>query len=71
MKGVVKSIPQLGHMYYNGLGTQKNIQKAKELYMDGIKVKNLKSLNGLGLMYLRGDIGEKDYIRAYQLFKSI
>lgn len=57
-------------MYYYGLGVQQSYSKAKELFMEGVKLKNLKCLNGLGLMYLRGHTEKQNYIRAYQLFKS-
>lgn len=60
----------VGYMYYQGIGVDKNLKKAYEIFRGGEFKKNFKCFNGLGLMYLRGDYLEKNLTRAYKLFKG-
>ena len=60
----------VGYMYYQGIGVEKNLKKAHEIFKGGEAKKNFKCYNGLGLMYLRGDYLEKDLTKAYKLFKG-
>ena len=60
----------VGYMYYQGIGIEKNLSKAYEIFRTGETKKNFRCYNGLGLMYLRGDHVEKDLSQAYSLFKG-
>ena len=75
MKGDDHSLAMVGFMYYYGLGVQRDIGFAREMFLKGIKKNIGLCYNGLGLMHLRGDYaagkaGSPDPVRAFKLFKS-
>ena len=60
----------LGFMYNNGNGVEKNEQKAAELYKKACNGGEMNGCYNLGLMYADGNGVEKDLSKAVELFKK-
>lgn len=56
----------LAQHYQQGLGVEKDSQKAMELYLRASDLGDLKSKYNIGLMYLKGDGVSKDYDTAFK-----
>lgn len=55
--GHTKAMANLGNMYYNGLGTQQNLQEALRYFQKAAEKDNAAATNSLGVMYLKGEGG--------------
>jgi len=59
----------LGWCFENGIGVDKNVQKAVELYQEAVKQKNVFAYVSLGLCYKKGIGVEKNIPKAIELFQ--
>ncbi|WP_457814080.1 tetratricopeptide repeat protein [Sinorhizobium meliloti] len=57
----------IGRLFEMGLGTDKDMRRAAELYAAAVSKKSAKAENRLGLMYLKGELVIQDYARATEL----
>ncbi len=71
LKGHPAAISNLAYSYEYGSGVDKNCNKALEWYEKGAKIKQERSLNGLGRLYFSGceDI-EKDVEKSFTYYKE-
>ena len=60
----------LGLMYLDGIGGEKNEKKARELFEKASIKGDINSINGLGVMYRDGIGGEKNEKKARELFEK-
>ena len=51
----------VGHMYYNGIGTEKNIQKAFEWYVKASNQNQVNAMTSKAYFYLKGEIVDQNY----------
>ena len=58
----------LGSMYHEGIGVQKDLNKAFDLYMHAAKQGNVDGEFGVGLCYFYGDGVERDYEKAVEWY---
>ncbi len=58
----------LGRLFEFGVGTDKDISRAANLYAAGAEAGSLLAMNRLGLMYLEGTTLLRDYAEAARLF---
>ena len=58
----------LAYMYHDGIGVEKNYQKAIELYMHAIEKGHACAMNNLAHMYYNGLGVEKNYQKAIELY---
>ena len=68
--GEMRGCTNLGVMYANGFGGEKNEQKAVELYKKACDDGEMLGCYNLGVMYAKGNGVEKDFSKAVQLFKK-
>lgn len=59
----------LGRMYNNGLGTEKDETKAKYWYEKASSNADPTTLHNLGLLYFKGQNVQRNYERAFDLFR--
>lgn len=62
---------ELARYYYHGLGGEKNLVTAKELYAKAESLADITTLHNLGLAYFNGEHIEQDYAKARELFLRI
>jgi TPR repeat protein len=58
------AIHNLGTLYFNGQGTEKNIDKAWECYIRAASFGSYLSSSNLSKMQINGDRGKKDILKA-------
>lgn len=63
-------LSDLGYAYQNGIGVEKNTQKAITLYQKSIDQGSAGAKSNLGYLYLMGEDVAKDYPRAMKLFQE-
>ena len=68
--GNMRGCYNLGVMYTNGNGVEKNEQKAVELYKKVCDGGEMRGCYNLGVMYAKGSGVEKDFGKAAELFKK-
>ena len=68
--GEMRGCNNLGVMYTNGDGVEKNEQKAAELYKKACNGGETNGCYNLGLIYADGKGVEKDFKKAAELFKK-
>src|SRR6185369_16880914 len=69
MQGNSFAQANLGWCYEKGLGVDKNVQKAVELYQEAVKQENFYAYVSLGLCYKNGIGVERDIQKAIELFQ--
>ena len=60
----------LGTIYANGNGVEKNVKKAMDLYKKVCDGGEMRGCYNLGVMYAKGSGVEKDFGKAAELFKK-
>ncbi len=60
----------LGRLYAEGWGTEKDLNRARELYEEAVALGNADALTDLGNLYFDGLGVEQDYTRARELFEE-
>ncbi len=68
-KGEIRSLFEVGNMYENGLGVQKNSINAVEWYMKAVGAGHVRAAYRLGRMYMKGRGVRKDYGAAFTLLE--
>ena len=64
------SLNELGYMYEHGLGMERNIEKAIELYKKAIQKDHRDAMYNLASMYDYGEGVEHNYKKAIKLYKK-
>ena len=57
-------------MYENGVGVERNYEKAIELYEKAIELGNSIAMNNLGNIYKSGTLVKQDYEKAIELYEK-
>ena len=60
----------VGHMYNNGIGTEKNIQKAFEWYVKASDQNQVNAMTSKASFYLNGKIVDQNYSTAFKIYKK-
>ncbi len=60
----------VGHMYDNGIGTEKNIQKAFEWYVKASDQNQVNAMTSKASFYLDGEIVDQNYSTAFKIYKK-
>lgn len=68
--GYIKSLNELGEIYYTGKAVAQNLEKAKDLFEKASAKGSSKAKYNIGTMYLEGKGVKKDFIKAKELFKQ-
>ena len=63
--GLADAAGQLGYMYFNGIGVEKDTEKGMDLYLDGAYRGSYESMFLLGNEYMRGTNVKADYGKAF------
>lgn len=69
-KGLITFISQLGHRYLFGQETPQDFSKARQYFEQGMQLNDTTSMYYLGEIYLNGWGVEKNYTKAYEMFKA-
>lgn len=67
----LRAIDHLGFLYLNGLGVEKNPQKAIELYQKAADLGSTRTAGKLGEIYLFAENVERDYVQAYKYLSRV
>ena len=68
LKGDANAQHNLGYMYVQGLGVERDVAQALEWYRKSAEQGFAESLNDLGFMYANGSGVPQDLVQAYVLF---
>lgn len=63
------ALNNLGNLYMNGKGLEKNYSKAKKYYHKAEKLNNSYATNSIGNFYKTGILGEKNYLKAIEYYR--